>query len=321
MKNIRMVGIGMMGHGIASNIVKRGYGLGLFEHAGNQPLDTLRAAGATGFASLEQLAAYVDVVILVLTGSGQVEAVLRRTDGLVQSLCPDAIVIDCSTSMPASTVPMAQAVQAAGGRFLDVPMTRTPKEAAEGRLNLLVGGDAALLEECRPLLRCFSENITLVGPVESGHSMKLLHNHVLLGMVTLLSEAAACGRRSGVSPDAFVDVLAKGCGGGVALERLKPFLLARDTSGLRFSIANAREDLAHYNNMADDAGAYKTVAAAVLSTLDAGGAGSRAAGDPRKLSGGKRTPLPCLSGATNRYILNSRKRLSGRFGPSADVCE
>ena len=268
MKNIGMVGIGMMGHGIASNIVKRGYGLGLFEHAGNQPLDALKAAGATGFASLPQLAAYADVIILVLTGSAQVEAVLTDTDGLLQSLRPGAIVMDCSTSMPASTVRMAQAVHAAGGRFLDVPMTRTPKEAAEGRLNLLVGGDAALLEECRPLLQCFSENITHVGPVGAGHSMKLLHNYVSLGMVTLLSEAAACSQRSGVSPEAFVDVLAKGGGGGVALERLKPFLLARDTSGLRFSVANARKDLAYYNNMADDAGAYKAVAAAVLSTLD-----------------------------------------------------
>ena len=64
-------------------------------------------------------------------------------------------------------------------------------------------------------------------------------------------------------------MLAKG-GGGVALERLKPFLLARDTSGLRFSIANARKDLAYYNKMAEDAGAYKAVAAAVLSTLDVG---------------------------------------------------
>lgn len=268
MKNIGMVGIGMMGHGIASNIVKRGYGLGLFEHAGNQPLDALKAAGATGFASLPQLAAYADVVILVLTGSAQVEAVLTGTEGLLQSLRPGAIVMDCSTSMPASTVRMALAVQAAGGRFLDVPMTRTPKEAAEGRLNLLVGGDAALLEECRPLLQCFSENITHVGPVGAGHSMKLLHNYVSLGMVTLLSEAAACSQRSGVSPEAFVDVLAKGGGGGVALERLKPFLLAGDTFGLRFSIANARKDLAYYNNMAEDAGAYKVVAAAVLSTLD-----------------------------------------------------
>jgi 3-hydroxyisobutyrate dehydrogenase-like beta-hydroxyacid dehydrogenase len=268
MRNIGMVGIGMMGHGIAGNIVKRGYGLGLFEHPGNQPLDGLKAAGATGFNSLPQLAAYADVIILVLTGSEQVETVLTGQGGLLEALRPGTIVIDCSTSMPASTVRMAQAVQAAGGRFLDVPMTRTPKEAAEGRLNLLAGGDAALLEECRPLLQCFAENITHVGPVGAGHSMKLLHNYVSLGMVTLLSEAAACAGRSGVSPDAFVDVLAKGGGGGVALERLKPFLLAGDTSGLRFSIANAGKDLNYYNAMAAQAGAHKVIAAAVLSTLE-----------------------------------------------------
>ncbi|HEX2546435.1 MAG TPA: NAD(P)-dependent oxidoreductase [Ramlibacter sp.] len=269
MKNIGMVGIGMMGHGIASNIVKRDYRLGVFEHPGNQPLDTLKAAGATTFTSLPELAAFSDVVITVLTGSPQVEAVLAGAGGLLQGLRPGTIVIDCSTALPASTGRMAQAVQAAGGRFLDAPMTRTPKEAAEGRLNLLVGGDAALLEECRPLLQCFAENITHVGPVSAGHSMKLLHNYVSLGMVTLLSEAAACAQRSGVAPQAFVEVLAKGGGGGIALERLKPFLLAGETSGLRFSLANAGKDLDYYNTMAGDAGASREVAAAVLATLQA----------------------------------------------------
>ncbi|WP_077002335.1 NAD(P)-dependent oxidoreductase [Variovorax sp. KK3] len=268
MKNIGMVGIGMMGHGIASNIVRRDYALGLFEHPGNQPLDTLKAAGATAFTSLKALAANSDVLILVLTGSPQVEAVLQGADGLLEGLRPDTVVIDCSTAIPSSSVRMAQAVQAAGGRFLDSPMTRTPKEAAEGRLNLLVGGDAALLDECRPLLQCFAENITHVGPVGAGHSMKLLHNYVSLGMVALLSEAAACAGSNGVAPDAFVDVLAKGGGGGIALERLKPFLLAQDTSGLRFSVANARKDLDYYNTMAGDAGAHKEIAAAVLSTFE-----------------------------------------------------
>jgi 3-hydroxyisobutyrate dehydrogenase-like beta-hydroxyacid dehydrogenase len=87
-------------------------------------------------------------------------------------------------------------------------------------------------------------------------------------MVTLLAEAAACAQRSGVAADAFVDVLAKGGGGGIALERLKPYLLAGDTGGLRFSIANARKDLDYYNAMAGDAGAARAVAAAVLATLD-----------------------------------------------------
>jgi 3-hydroxyisobutyrate dehydrogenase-like beta-hydroxyacid dehydrogenase len=127
-----------------------------------------------------------------------------------------------------------------------------------------------LLEQCRSVLACFAENITHVGPVSAGHSMKLLHNFVSLGMVTLLAEAGACAQRSGVAPEAFVEVLAKGGGGGIALERLKPFLLAQDPSGLRFSLANAQKDLGYYQTMAQDAGAYEAVASAVLATIEQG---------------------------------------------------
>ena len=265
--NIGMVGVGMMGHGIASNLVKHGHELVVLEHPGNQPLDQLRAAGVHSVHSATALAARVDIVILVVTGSPQVEAVLTGPDGILHGLRPGSIVIDCSTAIPSSTLRMAQAVQQAGGRFLDAPMTRTPKEAAEGRLNLLVGGDAGLLDVCRPILACFAENITHVGPVGTGHGMKLLHNYVSLGMVTLLAEAAACAQRSGVQAGAFVDVLAQGGGGGTALDRLKPYLLARDTGGLRFSIANACKDLGYYQQMATDADAQSAVASAVLGTL------------------------------------------------------
>lgn len=276
---IGMVGIGLMGHGIASNLVKHGHALAVLEHPGNQPLDALKAAGAVGYDSAAALAARSDVVILVLTGSPQVEAVLTGPDGVLEGLRPGSVVIDCSTAIPSSTLRMAQAVQAAGSQFLDTPMTRTPKEAAEGRLNLLVGGDPALLERCRPLLQCFAENISHAGPVGAGHSMKLLHNYVSLGMVALISEAAACARRNGVAPEVFVDVLAKGGGGGTALERIRPYLLAQDTSGMRFSIANACKDLGYYNAMAGDAGATQAIAAAVLATLE----GALAQGGPGAL--------------------------------------
>ncbi|HZF85614.1 MAG TPA: NAD(P)-dependent oxidoreductase, partial [Burkholderiaceae bacterium] len=141
--SIGMVGIGLMGHGIATNIVKHGHALTVLEHPGNQPLDALKAAGAKGVASTAELGAVADIVILCVTGSPQVEAVLLGEGGLLKSLKPGAVVIDCSTAIPSSTLRVAEAVQAAGVRFLDAPMTRTPKEAAEGRLNLLVGGDAA----------------------------------------------------------------------------------------------------------------------------------------------------------------------------------
>jgi 3-hydroxyisobutyrate dehydrogenase-like beta-hydroxyacid dehydrogenase len=267
-KNVGMIGIGMMGHGIASNVIKKGWPLAVLEHPGNQPLDALKAAGARTFQRPADLAAASDIIILVLTGSPQVEAVITGAGGVLQGMKPGTIVIDCSTAVPASTQRMAQAVEAVGGRFLDTPMTRTPKEAAEGRLNLLVGGDAALLEECRPLLSCFAENVTHAGPVGAGHSMKLLHNFVSLGFITLLSEAAACAAHHGVAPDVFIDVLGKGGGGGAALERVRPYLMSRDVSGLRFSVANACKDLGYYNTMATEAGSDTAVAAAVQATLD-----------------------------------------------------
>src|SRR5262245_62092096 len=157
-QHIGLIGAGLMGHGIASNLVKHGHPLTVLEHPGNQPLDALKAAGARTLPSAKALAREVDVVVLCVTGSPPVEAVPGRDDGVLAGLRRGAVVIDCSTAVPSSTERMAQAVHAAGGRFLDAPMTRTPKEAAEGRLNLLVGGEAALFEACRPILACFAEN-------------------------------------------------------------------------------------------------------------------------------------------------------------------
>jgi len=267
MKNLGMIGIGLMGHGIASNLVKKGHALTVLEHAGNQPLDDLRAAGVRTARTPAQLASLVDVLIVCVTGSPQVEAVLQGEDGALGTLRPGTVVIDCSTAIPSSTLRVAQAVADAGGRFLDAPMTRTPKEAAEGRLNLLVGGDADLFAQCRPILACFAENIVHAGPVGAGHRMKLLHNYVSLGTATLIAEAAACARRAGIDPRVFVEVLGKGGGGGVALERLKPFIVDGDATTLRFTVANAQKDLGYYNEMAQDGGADRTVAAAVLASL------------------------------------------------------
>jgi len=178
-------------------------------------------------------------------------------------------VIDCSTSMPGSTQKVAAMLAQRGVRFMDAAMTRTPNEAMQGRLNLLVGGDAALLEATRPLLATFAENIVHAGAVGAGHRMKLLHNFVSLGSVTLLAEAAACARRSGIDDAVFVEVLEKGGGWGAALERLKPYLLRGESSGLRFSMANALKDLGYYAEMAQETGSHDAAAQAMHATLAA----------------------------------------------------
>ncbi|MBS7807866.1 NAD(P)-dependent oxidoreductase [Variovorax sp. PCZ-1] len=269
MKNIGLIGAGLMGQGIASNLLKKGYSLTVLEHAGNQPLDALLGLGAKTAATPALLAQSAELIILCVTGSPQVEDVLLSSAGVLAAIQPGTVVIDCSTAVPTSTERVAKAVTQAGGLFMDAPMTRTAKEAAEGRLNLLVGADAALLERCMPVLRCFAENITHAGPVGSGHRMKLLHNYVSLGTAALIAEAAACAQVSGVAMETFVEVLSKGGGAGVALERMKPYLLSGDASGLRFTVSNALKDINYYNTMAQDAGADSSIAAGVKNTLAA----------------------------------------------------
>jgi 3-hydroxyisobutyrate dehydrogenase len=263
---IGIIGVGQMGHGIAFNIVKAGHPLVLLDHPGNQPVDDLLARGATRASTPAEVARDADMVILCVTGTPEVEDVLFSADGVLAGMRPGTVVIDCSTAIPSSTLKVAQAVEKAGGLFLDAPMTRTPKEAAEGRLNLIVGGDAALFERCKPVLQTYAENIVHAGPVGSGHRLKLLHNYVSLGFSAVLAEAAACARLANVEPAVLLDILAKGGGDGVVLGRLRPYIESGDTGNFRFSIANALKDMGYYTTMAQETGAPHGTAAAIRDT-------------------------------------------------------
>src|SRR5690606_13060354 len=172
-ERVGMIGVGLMGHGIARNLLRHGHELHFLEHPGNQPVDDLLAAGARTCSSAAELAAGCPVLILCVTGTLQVEDVLLRDAGVLDGLREGAIVVDCSTAIPWSTLRIDAATVACGGRFLLSPMTRTPREAAEVRLNLLVGGDADLFDPCPPLLASFAENILHAGPVGAGHRLKL----------------------------------------------------------------------------------------------------------------------------------------------------
>ena len=258
-----MIGIGVMGHGIATTLVGHGYPVVFLDHPGNQPVDELVAAGARPMASIAALAAESDVVILCVTGTPEVEAVVLGAGGVLEQLRAGMTIIDHSTAIPASTVRIAQAVASRGGRFLDAPMTGTPMDAASGRVNLLVGGDPALFEEYQPLLASYAGRIVYAGPVGAGHRLKLLHNFVSMGFGAVLAEAVACAARAQVDADLFVEVLANGGGKSAMLDRMRPYIQSRDLTAYRFSIGNAAKDLGYYMMLAEELGASRTTAEAV----------------------------------------------------------
>jgi 3-hydroxyisobutyrate dehydrogenase-like beta-hydroxyacid dehydrogenase len=267
MTAVGLIGVGIMGHGIALNLATKGFSVALLDHPGNQPLDELTAAGARVCKSLPEIAAHASIIILCVTGASEVEAVLSGAGGLVEKLRPGSCVIDCSTSLPNTTLRMAALLQDKGCTFLDAPMTRLAKEAREGRLNLLVGGDSEVLAAVRPVLQAFAENITWVGAVGEGHRMKLLHNYVSLGFMTLLAEAAAHAVAAGVDAERFVDVLEKGGGAGAALKRLTPPIVSGATDSVPFAVGNALKDIRYYLQMARDMQASSVVAESIAEAL------------------------------------------------------
>ena len=266
--HVGIIGVGLMGHGIARNILSRGgFALSFLDHPGNQPVDEITGLGAKACATPAEIAAVSDVVILCVTGSPQVEAIVTGEAGLAQALKPGAVVVDCSTALPDSTLRMGEALRAAGGDYIDAPMSRTAKHAHEGQLNLLVGGDAATLDKVRPVLASFTERVDHVGALGHGHRLKLLHNYVSVGLMTLLAEASAQAADAGVDPQILVDVLAGGGGSSAALDRLAPYITAHDREGLPFFVANAQKDIDYYRAMSEASGAQKTIADGVSSAL------------------------------------------------------
>jgi 3-hydroxyisobutyrate dehydrogenase-like beta-hydroxyacid dehydrogenase len=201
---------GMMGHGMARNLLAKGHALSLTVHRNRDRVADLLAAGGTEAASAAEMARGCDIVFICVTGSPQVEASVTGPGGLLEGARPGLMIVDCSTSEPESTARLRERCAAAGVSFTDAPLSRTPVEAEAGRLNVMVGAEPALFECLEPVLKCFAENVFHVGGPGAGHTIKLLNNFIAQAICTATAEAFAVGQRSGLKLQALVDLISAG---------------------------------------------------------------------------------------------------------------
>jgi 3-hydroxyisobutyrate dehydrogenase-like beta-hydroxyacid dehydrogenase len=266
-KKVGLIGVGLMGHGIGKNIVTKGYELSVMGHRNRTPIDDLVSKGAKEGKTPKAIAEASDVVFLCVTGSPQVEDLVFRKDGLLDGIKPGLIIADCSTAEPTSTVKVAEAIQAKGGYFVDTPMVRTPKEAEEGKLGLMTGGDEKVLEDIRPILDCFADTIIHAGPVGAGHTLKLINNFIAIGTAAVVAEGIAAGLKAKVDMKALNDIVVAGGAKSVMFERIIKVPLSDDDSAAKFAIDNARKDVRYYTNMTETMPLASPVAEAVHQTL------------------------------------------------------
>ncbi len=270
---IGFVGVGLMGHGMAKNIVEKGFQLSIMAHRNREPVEDLKQRGAKEVSSLSELAENSDIVVICVTGSPQVEAILTGPGGLA-SAGKQLIVCDCSTADPSSTVKLAAALAPQGITLVDAPLSRTPKDAEAGTLDVMAGGDDAIFERIRPVLETFAGRIVRTGPVGSGHTMKLLNNFVSLGYAALYSEALTLGAKAGLTPKVFDSVIRDGRMDCSFYRTFFTWVLERDPNAHRFSMANALKDLTYLSGYANASDTANPLGAAVRNSFAlAAGAG------------------------------------------------
>ena len=275
---IGFIGLGLMGHGMAKNIVTKGYPLVVMGHRNRTPVEHLVSLGAREARTPREVAQACDIVHLCVTGSPQVESVIRGPDGVAAADKPGLIVIDCSTSNPVSTLALGDELRARGMTLVDAPLSRTPKEAEEGTLDTMVGADAQTFATIEPVLRCWAGNVVHLGPLGLGHKMKLINNFVAMGYAALFAEALAIARKAGLSIEQFHSVIGSGRMRSPFYDTFMKWSVEGDPNAHKFTIANAHKDMRYLASMANEAGAVNPMQSAVknsFAAMEAAGQGDR----------------------------------------------
>ena len=267
-EKIGFIGLGFMGHGMAKNIVEKGWPLAVLAHRKREAVDDLKQRGATEASSARDLAETCDVIVLCVTGSPQVEAVIMGENGLAAAGKP-LLILDCSTAEPASTRRLAEALAPKTITLIDAPLGRTPKDAWEGTLDVMVGGAPEDVARATPILQAFAGRVISTGPVGTGHTMKLLNNFLSMGYAALYSEALMVGAKAGLTPKVFDSVIRGGrmdCGFYQTFAR---YVIERDRDAHKFTINNALKDVTYLAGFAQALGVANPVGAAVRNSFAA----------------------------------------------------
>jgi 3-hydroxyisobutyrate dehydrogenase-like beta-hydroxyacid dehydrogenase len=265
-QRIGYIGVGLMGHGAAKNILQKGYPLTIMGHRNRAPVDDLVALGAREAKTPAEVARASDVVFLCLPSTVEVEQTIYGEGGVLEGASKGVIVVDSTTADPRSTQRIGADLAKKGIRMADAPLGRTPKEAEAGKLSTFVGGDAATVRELRPIIECYADTIIEAGVLGAGHTLKLVNNFIAIGTSAVIAEALATATKLGVDLAKLYDVVSAGGGNGKMFQMMMPWVLKGDDSHLRGPLRIAGKDMRYYTKLAESAPATAFIAQAVNQT-------------------------------------------------------
>jgi len=222
MSRIGFVGLGNMGGPMAANLAAAGHEVNVFDL---MPAALERAAKA-GCATADSAAAALvgaEVFFSMLPAGRHVAGLYLGDDGLLAQVPDGAVLVDCSTIDPATAKQVAAAASERGIAMLDAPVSGGTAGAENGTLTFMVGGDAKVVEQVRPLFEVMGANLFHAGEAGAGQTAKVCNNMLLAIHMAGTAEALALGVREGLDPSALSEIMRQSSGGNWSLEVYNPW--------------------------------------------------------------------------------------------------
>lgn len=267
---IGFIGLGLMGGAMCQRLLDKEYELTVLVNKTRTEADKAIKRGAKEVKTAKEIAEAADIVMLCMDTSASVESRMRGEDGVLAGLKKDTVVIDFGTSLPDSTIELGEEVAAAGGVYLDSPISKTPAQALTGELNLMCAGDQGAFAKVEPTLKDLAENVFHLGPLGTGHKIKLINNFFAMTTAMAMTEAFAMADATDVPRDKLYQVMSAGPLKSGMMDFVKANAIDGDPNKLAFSVKNAKKDVGYYGIMADQAGAVSLMSAAARQTLSLG---------------------------------------------------
>lgn len=263
---IGFIGLGLMGSAMVECLQANGYELTVIANRSRKAIDAAVARGAAEAASAAELAAASDIVMFCMDTSANVESRVYGEGGVLAGVRPGTVVIDFGTSLPGSSKKIGADLAARGAVYLDAPLGRTPAHAREGKLNIMCAGDKAAYDKAKPVLDVLGENVFHLGPLGTGHTIKLINNFFAMTTACAMSEAFAMADRADVPREKLYQVMAAGPLHSGMMDFVKNYAIGHKID-LAFSLSNAAKDVGYYRSMAEGLGARSRMSSAAAATL------------------------------------------------------
>jgi 3-hydroxyisobutyrate dehydrogenase len=226
-ERVGFIGLGIMGRGMARNILKAGFPLRVWNRTASR-MDELAAEGAGPASSPGDLAFHSDIIITCVSDTPDVEQVLLGEGGVIHGARPGSLVIDMSTISPRATQRIAAHLAERHIHMLDAPVSGGSEGAARGTLSIMVGGDVTQFERALPVFQAMGTTITHLGPIGAGQTTKLVNQILVVGHALAMSEALLFAQAGGVDLRKALEAVSGGAAGSWMLSNRGPQILVRD---------------------------------------------------------------------------------------------